>query len=324
MRRTLIILAAVAVIAALLFGGACCLTSQTHLTADRTDGRLALVPLTYDPLTIEIAPGISFKLDTGADMSTITESDLALLAKMGYTARKTIYPAIGRDGRGDLKLELSRITVDLPLATYRFTADSLGHISHRRDSRTLNVLHNVDFAPASTDYSVLGIDFLEKFGVEYLFAIDAIGFYLNIPEGYEACAPLSTSMAPWKSLWLGSRYYVPITVHNRTEQFFLDTGVRTAFVKMPPLEVDQQTDGLEKTTVSSARGTFPALKDADGWVTIGQRAGHVPLHYYYSEEEDYAVNPFNLYDQDVLLDFKNKTLCLRPYYSLGMSQLQHY
>ena len=107
------------------------------------------------PQYVVIRPGLMFKLDTGSDYSAITERDLHFLDSLGFKATESYYPILGRNGRGDVKLKTKRYTLSLPLYMWDTTTDSLGNIRQNCNYNASNVLANVDFVPASTEFSVL-------------------------------------------------------------------------------------------------------------------------------------------------------------------------
>ena len=73
MRRKLLLTSTITVaVIAILFGLICSLSSQTSLAIDHPDGPICTVPVSGPQLTVEVVPGLKFKIDTGSDVSTIT------------------------------------------------------------------------------------------------------------------------------------------------------------------------------------------------------------------------------------------------------------
>ena len=313
MKKLIISISIVIVVALIAFFGICLLSSQTELTADRNHGQLCDLPIINEPVYVMAAPGLQFKMDTGADFSAITKRDLAYLDSLGYKIEELTYPVFGRNGRGDLAFHTKRYRVSIP--TYRYTTsnDSLGNTLYTPIEGTLNVLHNVDFVPALTEFSVLGVDFLEKFKMEFKCDKRMIALHFEEPEGYIPCAKLNISYAPDKLLWLGNRYYIKAAVERHPNNFFIDTGLYKAMIKMPENKKSITRNQLYNDTVTSLRGKYPAYTDTDAWISIGDREGVYYAFYYDNDEEDYALNPINIYNQDVLIDFPGKELKLRPY-----------
>lgn len=220
MKRIIIVISCVVILVALVYGLLCTLSSQNDMKASRADGLIGVLPLVDQKVKVEPVPGLIFKFDTGSDISTITESDLQLLRDMGMSVEKKIYPVAGRDGNGRTRFCLTRYTVSLPLYDYRFLTDSVsGQVRAVADKASLNVLEGVDFAPSQTGYSVLGVDFIEKFKVAYDYMNGAVRLYFDLPQGYEAFNKIYYSRSVADGLWLGKRYYMDMRVNGEMRSF---------------------------------------------------------------------------------------------------------
>ncbi|WP_302996822.1 hypothetical protein, partial [uncultured Muribaculum sp.] len=171
--KTTITLIVVLLCAILCYGFVLSRTSQNDISSDNPDGIVGTMSLSGSPFVAEIAPGLMFKIDTGSDLSTITAEALATLEKMGYHPRKEIYPVLGRDGMGDIQLSATRYKIDLPFHHKVYENDSTIY------NEIINVIHNVDFAPSKNGLSVLGIDFLQKFKIEYQYHNKALNLYVK-------------------------------------------------------------------------------------------------------------------------------------------------
>lgn len=307
---TLIIVAVVA-----LFAFACSRTSQDELAVENPEGSVYKLPVYADSLhtMVEVLPGLRFKLDTGSDLTTITPRDLALLDSLGFKAEKSFYPVMGRDGRGDTHFETERYRLSVPVCSYTIDIDSTGVISYHTDGSQANIIHNIDFVLSHSGFSVLGIDFLEKFKVEYSYNDKTISFHDSMPEGYQKITDIEPSASPIQMLWLGKRYYINIKTERKRDNYFIDTGLRNASIKLPAAERTRSRRQLSDTVLISARGQFPGVIDKHAWLIFGDRAGTYQVCYYDNDEEGYAINPINLFDQDIILDFDNRALMLRPY-----------
>lgn len=304
-------------VAAILFGLICSLSSQTSLAIDNPGGPVCTIPVSGTPLMVEILPGLKFKLDTGSDMSTITAEDLALLESLGYKADKSFYISPGRDGKGDMHIETTRYTLSLPIGEFRFFTDSLGEAAASPTGRIANVIHNIDFVPSHSETSVLGIDFLEHFKLEFHYTSKSISLYSELPEGYQKITEIETSLSPVYKMFLGNRYYMTIKAERKRDRYFIDTGIRNARIKLPARESIRSHRDLSDTIIISTRGNFPGKIDNDAWLIFGDRAGSYQVCYYDNDEEEYAINPLNLFDQDIILDFEGNALLLRPYTNQG-------
>lgn len=315
-KRVIIALTFIISLVVLLYLGVCMLSSQDDIRPDRTSGRLCYLPILNSPGEVELIPGLRFKIDTGSDLSTITMSDLELLDSLGFKVHKKMYPVVGRDGAGKINLAFTRYTVDLPLINYEIEVDSAGKKYGVGSLKNANLLHNVDFVVSESGMSVLGIDFLEKFKLEYDFTDRAIALYLNEPDtAYVTCAELYASKAPLKMPMLGKRYSLDMKVAGYEGRFFIDSGIRDARVKMPADQANiVHSSELTDDTVESALGKFPAKVYGKALVSIGDRVGLGNVYFYDSMEEDYAISPFNLFLQNVLIDFPEKKVKLFPLY----------
>ena len=313
--KTTITLIAILLCAIISYGFVLSRTSQNDISYDNPDGIVGTMSLSGFPFVAEIAPGIVFKIDTGSDLSTITDEALAILDKMGYHPRKEIYPVLGRDGIGKIQMSATRYKVDLP---FHHKSDPLDSAA---TDYTINVIHNVDFAPSKNGLSVLGIDFLQKFKIEYQYHNKALNLYAKLPSGYVPCADLSYSKALMTSIWLGKRYYIPISIESDEDSYFIDTGLQKVGIKLPYHEVKRTLRPLYTDTVRSARGQYSALIDHSAMLSCGERGGTYTAYYYDNDEEEFAMNPFNLFTQDVLIDFIDLKLYLRPTYNIPKRKL---
>ncbi|MDE6280140.1 MAG: hypothetical protein K2M05_09235 [Paramuribaculum sp.] len=309
---------AVAIILLLLLGGilfalAVFRDPQSALKTSRTDtcvGMLRIVD--KSPLIVELENGVRFKLDTGSDLTTIAESDLAVLDSLGYVDDQSIYWNIGRDGADQFNFEEKSYHINLPLSIFYYETDSLGMPVEILQRRETAMMKDVAFAPAKTDFSVLGIDFLKKFVVEYCPEQNYIAFHTKLPDGYEPTAPISNPYNIFKYPWSGSRYYIDFAVDGNANRYFIDTGLQAAHVKLPASDAKYCKRQLYPDKLRSFRDTVDALVDQEAWVTCGSRAGSHSAFYCDDSEEDYSVNIFNVFSQDVVIDFPGHQVCLLP------------
>lgn len=279
-------------------------TSQTNMSAERNQGVLGELLLDSLPQFIELRPGLRFKLDTGADYSSITDRDRHFLDSLGYKATESFYPILGRDGRGNIRLNTKRYTMPLPFYMWDTTTDSLGKLNQSINYNAVNVLQNIDFAPSDDEFSVLGIDFLEKFIIEYRANENMLAFYFDEPDGYEFCENIKRSQSPLFWPYLGHRYYIDASIDTEKTAYFLDTGIQRAFVHRPVSELPLNIEKTINDTIHSLRGDIPAIADYSGWLKIGEREGSTTIYYYNNDEESHAINPLNMFDNlDILLNF---------------------
>lgn len=281
-------------------------TSQQEMSIDRTEGMLFDAPLVSEAGFVTVAPGLRFRIDTGSDMSYITPEDLALLESMGYKVEKKFYPAIGRNTLGNFDYAITRYRVDFP--AYCWSDDSIP----QPIEDTKNVFHNVDFAVSPTDFSVLGIDFLENFMLEHRVNTNTIALYKELgPMDYEQCQVIERKMSPMLWPLMGHRYYINMAVSHDANSYFIDSGMRTAFMKRPMSDIDNSITNYVDTTMSSFVGVFPAKLDVNTMIQVGTRQGQTGVFYYDSKEEPYATNPMNMLGYNMVIDFPNRRLLFR-------------
>lgn len=311
-KYTLILLVVALVIIGAIYVFLITRTSQESLTVDHANNLVAEMPIDGTPIFVTLRPGLRFKLDTGADYSTITEEDLHLLDSLGFKARKSFYPVLGRDGIGDVVYTTERYTVDLPAYCVTTRLDSVGNPVTSFDFSRRNTIKNVDFVPSQTGFSVLGIDFLEHFAVELHTDREVLALYDEPPHGYETCQQLEVSSDLTELIYPGHRYSIDMEVDHAPGRYFIDTGLQRAFVKRPDRDRLVAGHAMHQDTAVSLRGRFPAYVDTDGWLVIGAREGTAPTVFYYdNDEEDYSFNPFNILKIDVLLDFPRRRLMFK-------------
>ncbi len=317
MKRIIIILCSILAIVVLTYGLLTALSSQNDLRVEFTQGEIGVLPLVDQKIMVEIVPGLRFKFDTGSDISTITEADLERLREMGMSVEKKFYPVMGRDGDGKTRICFDRYTVSIPLYDYHFVADSVsGAVRAVAHKATRNVVEGVDFAPSQTGYSVLGIDFIQKFKVAYDYMNGVLRLYNDIPDGYEPFNRLYYSRSLADALWLGRRYYMDMRVNGEMMNFFCDTGIRVAMVKMSPESLPKSSAGFPVDTIVTMVESYPALKNDSEWMEIGSRGGNVIVYYYDNDEERFAFNPLNLFEQDCMIDFAGGEVYLRRYFDV--------
>lgn len=68
------------------------LSSQDDMTVKNPGNPVCMLPITRNPIHVEFAPGLSFKFDTGSDITTVTKADLEVLKKYGSKVEKSYYP----------------------------------------------------------------------------------------------------------------------------------------------------------------------------------------------------------------------------------------
>ncbi len=93
------------------------------------------IPMTDMPFCAVMVPGLKFKIDTGADISSLSDEDAEKLKQMGYEVKTSYKPITGRDGYGRYIFSPKRYTVTLPMGGYKVSKDSLGNCRYTYSGR---------------------------------------------------------------------------------------------------------------------------------------------------------------------------------------------
>lgn len=319
-----IILRAVCIIAVavvLVCVGLYLLSSQRDVRFDAPDTEMGQLPIVGPNALTEMIPGLTMKFDTGCDFSIITRRDLETIKSMGLSVDSTWYPQYGRDRGGHSSIRWRRYKVDVPFGHYEYSMDSIGRVAYKYLGE-YNVLRNVDFVLADdSETSLLGIDLLENFILEYEAAMQTLNLCTAIPERYKPVDDIHEVKSLTDLLTLGHRYYVDITLDRKTNLYFLDTGMRDVHIKLPMSAHARSKRNMHSDSILLRGRMIPMFVDSTAWAEYGNRAGSYMAHYYDSwyGDEDYSVNPLMLFQQDAVLDFPNRTLLLRPFVTLPKS-----
>ncbi len=320
MKRKIIvtILCLLGVVTALVFALHSLDTQSDIAPAHETDIIASLPVVATSPLQVEVADGIIFKLDTGSDISCISPEDLEKLRSHGVKITEKNLPVIGRNAVGDMAISSTRYVIDLPLEFVTTTPYSTGSgYTNRRIPGQDNILTGAEFVLVDDKEvpSTIGIDILQNFMVEYLYADQLIRLHASRPDGYQDFASFHPSFWPSHFIWPGKRFYLDLEVDNVTDAYFIDTGLRNIAVKLPMSRAGLSRRRLSDDSLISPLGTFPAKSD-NVWVEVGNRAGSQKAFYSDNGEEPYALNPLNVFTQDLLIDFPAMRMALRPYVTL--------
>ena len=169
------------------------LAPQKNLRVGNPQVSMGKMLLSGTPLVAELIPGMKFKIDTGADYSTINEDDLERLREAGVEIRPKTLLGVGRDGHGSYGIHTNAVSVKLPLYDYDFATDSLGRTIVSGGPREVNSFEELDLFVVPEAISTLGIDVLQKFLVEYLYVERAIAFHLTKPAGFQKIVEMEQS-----------------------------------------------------------------------------------------------------------------------------------
>lgn len=302
----------------LAVGARLILGSQRSLELGYPDKPVGFLPIKNENGRVEVAPGLAFRLDTGTAISTITADDLRRIRELQCEVDSSFYPTIGKDRSGRWHFATKRYTVTIPLYHHVVVTDSLGKRSCVMDSTAImNVIKNVDFIPAAEgEVSVWGIDILEKFILEYRNSPRTISLHYTRPDGYQAIGDLSVSHTLSNFLFNDSRYYIQLSVDHNENMYMIDTDMDHVALRLPVRDKRYSKRRLEIDTVMTAYGLSEVEVDMNAWVEFGNRAGGASAFFYDDPDDEYALNPFNFFMQDAMLDFRHNKVYLRPHVKL--------
>lgn len=308
---TLSLLAFIVALSAIWYG--ITRSTQGDATLDHPlDETVVEMPLGGLPIAVEVTPGISFKFDTGADISTLSDKDVERLRALGYEVEESWKPIAGRDGYGDFIFSPRRYTVSLPLGGYRRQADSTGVVSLVYSGSPANVMRNVDFAPCGDNMSTLGLDVLRRFKLERAYRSHSLLLHESVPAGYQSVAKLEKSLRLSDIFWSSHRCYIVVSVNQVPHIFFVDTGLQRAAVKMPYADSVKMRHPLKDDSISTMNATYKARLDESAWIDFGNRSGTKKVYFYENPEYDYQINPLNVFAQDLVLDIDGGEIFFRP------------
>jgi len=288
-------------------------TQSDLLVEPSTDDVHVLMPFTDGlPYCIEPVPGILLKFDTGADISTLTEDYAQKLRDLGYDVKESFGPIAGRDGYGAIHFSWTRYTVDLPIGGYYEQTDSAGNVSIRYSGKPSSILRNVQFAKIDKGLSTVGLDVLSKFKLECRFDSRSVVFTKTIPSGYRRVVDMSKNAHLTDYLWSPYRSYIVISVNQISNLYFMDTGLQRAAIKKPVKAIAYSKQNLRTEIIPMTLGrSYKSYVDDSAWVDFGSRSGTKKIYYYSNNEDDYQVNPLNVFSQNIVIDIDGGAIYFR-------------
>ncbi len=262
---------------------------------------------------------LTFSIDTGCDLSMITPASIQKLKDNGMSVDSTFCPVFFRDRKGEIGFTTKRYIVSFPIQRWDISMTKEGKFFYTRpeDKKLENVMHNVNFIPATDDVDVLGLDIMRKCIVEYNFVKGTVALHLEMPKDYKELSPLYAERDFASILGCGNRYYMSINIAGRLNDFIVDSSLDLVHVKMPAEDSIYSHSALTERSVLTSNGMVIKSKiNESEWAHVGDRAGLVSVNYYNDGSEDYAVNPFSFSMQDVVIDFPNKLICYHPRFDI--------
>lgn len=262
----------------------------------------------------EITPDVHMLINTGSSVSTISPDDVRRLREHGVKIDSAFFPAFGTDSEDNVVFNTKRYIVSLPAPSARV---ALTRSICRVDSMgpTPATIDNVTFLPGKPGrLSEIGMDILERFVVEFVPAASLLTLRKDVPEGYTKVASMRRHGTLATTLGAGKRYYVQATVDGNTQEYFLHSGIDRMLVKMP-LEDTIYVHAPRIRSCLQVRECAVPVTISYGWMQMGNRAGERRITFspFADNGEEHLLNPSTFFVSNVVFDFPNNEIYLRPH-----------
>ncbi len=289
------------------------LNAQYPKIAADNNGDMTVAVFPLDGGRVEVADSVWMKIDTGSSVSMLSAAAIDRLRSKGVTVKEEIFPSIARDVNDRMFMAGTRYRVDLPVEGLEFVADSVSGGHYVRTGKDICTIEDMVFLPAPQGQeSVIGTDVLECFCVEIRRRDGLLAFHSDLPENYIKLARIESPSIMNTVIGCGKRYYVDLVTENVPNRYFIDTGIDKVPLKLPLGDSITANSRIAPAVYHSSRGEVDARFCKGAWVKIGNRAGSYKVFYATDGVEEYAMNPFAFFIQDVVFDFRNKGVYLRP------------
>lgn len=161
------------------------------------------------------------------------------------------------------------------------------------------------------DQNTIGMGFLKNRIVE--FTPLQVCIRQSVPTQYKKSIDLKRDRQ--RPLIFGERWAMPLEVNGETEWHYIDTGAYEP-VRLPKSKAKNSDHPLKEVVDTIQSGSDEAvvhnLKDSLGVVKVGETIlSGVTIMYTDAAPSRYCVNPYNLFRDGFVLDFKNKKLWLK-------------
>lgn len=264
---------------------------------------------------LTVNDSLRFRFDTGTASSSITKDDLRRLRNMGIEVKTRSFPVVARKADSEvIYLSKGAIITDVPFYEMRYCGEQSHYGHYESTGKIAGYLNNLVFMPASdTDtISTIGMDMLEHFVVEISEANKAVSLRMSVPGNYQYVMNMDRAKSFFGLLSDAHRFYLPLTVQNREAIYRIDTGLEQAELKLPADDSVCVNARLSTVLLRTPRGEAPAKYAKSVWVKLGDRQGSHDAHFTDEGFEEYAINPLNFFNQDIVLDFPGKKFYLHP------------
>lgn len=279
-------------------------------------------PIVGDEAEVELMPGLSFRISTATAVARLTPRTFSWLRDHGYVTDSMTRWIISRDNSNSLRLTTKMYRADLPVGTYRIE----GYDSVTRQNKLIfdplgprGVIHDVDFVIAEPDdENTVGGRLLSNFLIELDYRSNAVLIHREHPDNYEFLTTFREGNGLSDMIGTGRRFYVDMKVDHETYSFLINTALTGIAVKMPFDRIDwsENIEPKRERIIDAAGGEQDAVVDQSAWIECGNRSGSSRVHYYADKGENFEMNPFVFFQQDVLIDFSDNSIYLRPYFDI--------
>lgn len=275
-------------------------------------------PLDSTMTVVELSRGLRFRICSASSLSAIDCATIERLKKLGCRVDSNSTVLAGRTADNGTELYHKSYTVDIPLTAYT-TIDStkeLAPIEVRHGEKRF--IRNVQFVEALPGESnSFGTDFLDHYVLEFLRDYNALVFNEYAPAGYEMSGSFFLRKGLREYICAGSRYYLDMKVDHVPFTFLINTGLDEVTLKIPSEHLLYRNDDTSSHKIySDADGELDATVDRNAWCEFGNRAGGRRVYYYNDRKERFEINPQTFFNQDIVLDFRNNCLYLRPTFNI--------
>lgn len=327
MKRSLII-TLVTIVAVILAALICFVvidaSRQDNVTIDCIGQRhcTSLGPFPVDAATgrVDFGDGIRFSISSTTTLSAIDRATIDRLRRLGCRIDSSSTVLIGRNTLQGTTYYTKTYSVDLPMAAFKVERDSNGTPLRIEIDRSVprSYVRNVEFVEAAPGlHSTFGVDLLSRFAVEYNLADSTVSFHTEVPDNFEFGGAIYAGHGVRDLVGTGSRYYLDMKVDHERYEFLINTEMDESPVKLPQSALSISSGEIVSERLrSDDNSEIEATVDRDAWCEFGNRGGGRKLYYYSDREDFFELNPVTFFSQDMVIDFKNDRIMLRPTYNM--------
>ena len=177
---------------------------------------------------------------------------------------------------------------------------------HQVDYNEINGVHMIK---SNSDNNIIGMTLLYDQIVEFAKKDSVLRFFKSVPSDYRRKINLSTDAQNGVPL---RRLAMPIEVNGQTNLYFIDTGLQYS-LHLPisdsrhykPNELKEET--LEVQSGKTIQSNIYLWKN-DAFVNVEGKQIKTVLTFSDNHNTKYSVNPYLLFDESFIIDFKNNQM----------------